>query len=148
MEFMDWQNCERQFIRKVEKDPERARDIMETAKRRLRFIESASIDDRSVSFAVEGYYEVIKELLVSLLLAKGLKSKNHQCLSSYFYLNYPSHEAEAHLIARLSYLRNRLDYYGELIEYEFYTKNKVAILETIKILTGIVEEEINTPHRP
>src|SRR3989339_968765 len=122
--FMDWSECEKNFIKEVEVDPDKVNSLIETAKSRVEFIQATKVNKKNVSFVVEGYYEVIKELLVALLLSKGLKSKNHQCLITYFYLNYKKHESEAHLIYQLCYLRNRLDYYGDLIEMGFYEKNK------------------------
>src|SRR3989339_1933752 len=111
--FMDWSECEKNFIKEVEVDPDKVNSLIETAKSRVEFIQATKVNKKNVSFVVEGYYEVIKELLVALLLSKGLRSKNHQCLISYFYSTYPEYEAEAYLIAQMSYLRNRLDYYGE-----------------------------------
>ena len=68
----------------------------------------------------------------------GLKSDNHQCLITYFYKNYPKYEYEANLILRMSYLRNRLNYYGESIDFEFYEKNKKDFISIIEILKNIL----------
>ena len=136
--IMDWNKCEKEFIRKVEIDNEKIEAIRETAEKRLKFIKSLKADKDNVSFVVENYYEIIKELLVAFLLKNSLKSKNHQCLISYFYKKYPEHEAEANLIQQLSYLRNRLNYYGELIEIEFYEKNKKEFENIIKLLKQLL----------
>ncbi len=133
-DIMDWKDCEEGFIRQAEADREKIESVMETAEARLKFLKSLQADNDNVSFIVEGYYEVIKELLVALLLSKGLRSKNHQCLISYFYHKYQEYEAEAYLIAQMSYLRNRLDYYGEGIDFAFYDKNKEEFDKVVELL--------------
>lgn len=132
--MMNWQICENKFIREVEIDNHRIKFIIEKAKQRKVFIESTEANEENVSFIVEGYYEIIKELLVAYLLKNGMRSKNHQCLITYFYKENPRYEGEAHLIAKLSYYRNRLNYYGESIPFLYYNKNKERILRTIEII--------------
>ncbi|MBI2143946.1 hypothetical protein HYU17_02225 [Candidatus Woesearchaeota archaeon] len=138
---MDWKDCEEGFIRKVDIDREKAESIIETAEARLGFIRGIQADKKNASFIVEGYYEAIKELLVAMLLSKGLRSKNHQCLISYFYQNHPEYEAEAHLIAQMSCLRNQLDYYGESIDFAFYDKNKGEFDKVVELLKKLIQNK-------
>ncbi|NQU78426.1 hypothetical protein HQ545_01525 [Candidatus Woesearchaeota archaeon] len=140
MNLMDWSKCEKEFIRKVTPDQEKICSIVEMAMSRLEFVKSHTATEKNVYFIVEGYYEILKELLVALLLKNGLKSRNHQCLITYFYREYPDHEFEANLISRMSYLRNRLDYYGEAIDVSFYSKNKEDIEKIIGLLASIVND--------
>ena len=121
---MSWKVCERGFIRNVEVDEERVKSLVKKALQRLNRAKSTDINLENVSFVVEDYYEVIKELLVAYLLKNGLKSKNHQCLISYFYKMNQDYEKEAYLISQMSFFRNRLGYYGEDIPMEFYKDNK------------------------
>jgi len=136
---MDWNECSKEFIRKVEIDKERSKSIMKKALQRLERAKSTKITENNVSFVVEDYYEVIKELLVSYLLINGLKSKNHQCLITYFYKENPLYEKEAYLISQMSFFRNRLNYYGEDIPMSFYEKNKMEFEKIIKILLSIIK---------
>jgi len=136
--MMDWQECEKEFIREAEIDHSRIKSIIDRALQRKKVVDSIVIDETTVSFVIEGYYEVIKEMLVAYLLKNGLRSKNHQCLISYFYLKNPQCESEANLISRMSYYRNRLNYYGETIPLRFYSKNKEDILEIIALLKNII----------
>ncbi|MFH1683102.1 MAG: hypothetical protein ABIA37_04865 [Candidatus Woesearchaeota archaeon] len=138
MNLMEWSRCEKEFIRKVTPDEEKIRSIKEVAESRLRFVKTAEPTKENVSFIIEGYYEIIKELLSALMLKDGLKSKNHQCLITHFYRKNPDYEFEANLISQLSYLRNRLNYYGEAIDISFYNKNK----EEIEKLIGILKERL------
>lgn len=136
---MDWGFCKKEFIKNVEKDSAKIVSLIKTADARIAFLKSAPFSLTQVSFLVEGYYEAIKELLTALLLSKGLRSKNHQCLIAYFYKNFPTYEGEAYLIAEMSYLRNRLNYYGEQIPPQFYEKNKERFDKIISIIKKIIE---------
>jgi len=100
---------------------------------------SNNATDENSSFIVEGYYEIIKELLVALLLKNGLKSSNHQCLISFFYREYPNYEFETNLILQMSYFRNRLNYYGEKIDFDFYGKNNEEFDKIIILLKKLVK---------
>jgi len=138
--IMDWKLCESKFVRIVEKDEEKIKSIIDTADNRLSFIKSNEVTAKNVSFIVEGYYEIVKELLVALLLKNGLKSSNHQCLISFFYKRYTDCEFEANLISQMSYLRNRLNYYGEKIDFDFYDKNKEEFNKIIILLKKMIKE--------
>ncbi len=139
-DIMDWNLCERDFIRKVDIDHERIKSIKTKALQRLNRARKTKVDLENVSFIVEDYYEVIKELLIAYLLKNGLRSKNHQCLISYFYRKNPNHESEAYLISQMSFFRNRLDYYGEDIPMEFYRKNIEEFEKIIKIILDLSME--------
>ena len=136
--LMDWSLCEAKFIRKVEVDEEQINFIVETAGKRLEFVKSNKVTDENVSFIIENYYEIVKELLVALLLKNGLKSSNHQCLISYFYKQNPDYEFESNLLSQMSYLRNRLNYYGEKIDFEFYDKNKDEFNKLIDLIKDLI----------
>ena len=139
-DIIDWNLCKSKFIRNIEVDEEQINSIIETADKRLEFIKSNKATNDNVSFIIENYYEIIKELLVALLLKNGLKSSNHQCLISFFYKEYPDYEYESKLISQMSYLRNRLNYYGEKIDFEFYDKNKEEFNKIIVLLKGLIKK--------
>jgi len=137
---MNWEECKKKYIRRIQIDKEQIESIKETAQKRLKFLKTKEESKDNISFLVEGHYEIIKELLVTLLLKNGLKSKNHQCLISYFHKKHPEYEYEVNLILQMSYLRNRLNYYGEEIDIEFYEKNKEEFHKIIKILTNLINK--------
>ena len=140
-ELMDWATCEREFVRKVEVDSERIKSIMKKAIQRLKRAQTTKPTPETTSFIVEDYYEVIKEILVAYMLKHGLRSKNHQCLISYFYMKNPELETEANIIAQMSYFRNRLDYYGEDVPTGFYTKNREEFNKIINKLIKLMENK-------
>lgn len=139
-EFMDWKECERSFIRKASIDKAKISSLLEASAKRVRFLESIPSHGDNASFIVEGYYEAIKELLTALLLKHGMRSSNHQCLISYFYKAYPEHEGIAHFLLLLNHIRNRLNYYGELVESGFYAENKGRMHEAVSVLTVLACE--------
>ena len=138
LNLMDWRECREKFIKRVEVDQERIKSIVRIAL--LRLERARNIKVKSVSLIVEDYYEVIKELLTAYLLKNGLRSRNHQCLITYFYRENFDYEREAHIISQMSFFRNRLDYYGEEIPEEFYKKNKEDFEKIIKILINLIKK--------
>ena len=136
--LMEWHLCEERFIRKVCEDPERVKSIINRANQRLERANNTKISENTILFVVEDYYEVIKELLVAYLLKSGMRSKNHQCLFSYFYKKHPEYETEIVIISQMSFFRNRLCYYGESIPPEFYEKNKDQFTKIINIITNLL----------
>jgi hypothetical protein len=120
---MTWTECQK-HVRKVELDIERIRSLLSTSEGRLTYIKQQEVTDKNVSFIVEGYYEVLKELLTAFILMHSLSYRNHQCLIAYFKRSFPHSEYEIMILELLCYRRNRLDYYGEPIEKEFYDKHR------------------------
>ena len=142
-DLMSWRGCERRFIRNVEVDEESIKSIVKKALQRLKRARKTEIGLETVSFVVEDYYEVIKELLVAYLLKDGLRSKNHQCLISYFYKQNPDYEKESYLISQMSFFRNRLGYYGEDIPVDFYKKNKNEFEKVIGLILKLIKNTKN-----
>lgn len=140
MNLMNWNKCENEFIRKVEIDHNRINSIIEIAEQRFKVTKLIKHDANNSSFIIEGYYEVIKELLVAYLLKNGFRSKNHQCLITFFYNKNPNLEFEADLISQMSFFRNRLDYYGEKIPESFYEKNKEDIENIVKLILDLLKK--------
>lgn len=138
---MNWEECEKKFVRKVEIDEQRMSSIIKKAMQRLNRAKETKITKENVSFVVEDYYEVIKELLVAYLLKNGLKSKNHQCLITYFYKENSIYEKESFLISQMSFFRNRLNYYGEDIPLDFYETNKSEFERIVKLILKIIQQE-------
>ena len=131
---MDWDKCKKEFVREVEVDESRIRSLVKTSQ--IRFKRAQFPFEDNYSFALEDYYESIKELLVAYLLKHGFKSSNHQCLISFFY-EKTRKEFECTLIQQMSFYRNRLLYYGELVPQKFVLDNSE---EFSKIVSYLVEE--------
>lgn len=139
--IIDWDICEKEFVKEAEPDLKRVDSIVKKAEFRLVIVRKIEEIRQNISFIVEGYYEIIKELLVAYLLKDGLRSKNHQCLISYFYKKNPEFEFESNLMSQMCFFRNRLDYYGEDIPEEFYFNNKENFEKVIKLVFGLLKRE-------
>ncbi len=139
---IEWGLCEREFVRIVSRDEKRVESIIARALERLKLFDQIKVSDKNVSFVVENYYEVIKELLVAYLLRDGLKSSNHQCLISYFYKKNQEYEKQVLLISQMSFFRNRLNYYGESIPQGFYDNNKEEFNKITKLILKILKKEV------
>jgi uncharacterized protein (UPF0332 family) len=136
-ELMSWSECKENFIRNVASDPQKIASIVEMAQERLDFVKSLSANEKNASFIFDDYYEIIKELLVALMLKSGMRAKNHQCLISFFAKEH-DYPQLVNIIKQMSFLRNRLDYYGERVEYSYFSANQNKFEEIIKLLNELI----------
>ena len=130
-------------VKNVGKNLEQARALLKLAKKRLEFVEKHGEDDFP-QLLVEFYYEVIKELISSLLSIHGYKSYSHECLISFLEEYYPNEfdESEIHFLDSMRKLRNDIQYRGRDIADDYLKRNIGRINEIIKKLVRIVEREI------
>lgn len=136
--IMDWNICKNEFVKNVEVDKERIKSLANISLVRLERARHPFKENISLSF--EDYYEVAKELLTAYMLKFGMKSQNHQCLISFFYKQNENLEAEANLLQRMSFFRNKLNYYGEKVPEDFYKDNKEEFEKIIKLLLKLIED--------
>jgi len=136
---MPWKECEQKFIRKVTVDLVKVSSIKEMAFKRWEFIKSVTTTEKNVSFVFEGYYEVIKELLVALLLQSGFRSQNHQCLITFLSKEH-GYDAEVNIIKQMNFLRNRLNYYGEAVELAYFQENYKSFEKIITLVRSLLKK--------
>lgn len=134
---MSWKECEKKFIRKASVDPEKIHSIVEMAQERLEFVKSIKVTEKNASFVFDDYYEIIKELLIALMLKSGIRSKNHQCLFTFFDKNF-DYSFEVNTMKQMNFLRNRLNYYGERIEFSYFRENYKSFEKIIKLLLKLI----------
>ncbi|MBU0457373.1 MAG: hypothetical protein ABH824_07515 [Nanoarchaeota archaeon] len=142
---MDWEKCTAEkTIRKVEPDKERIRNMLKMIEVRQKFWDSLIdiLDDEFSSLIVEGYYEIIKELLTAYLNINGLESSNHECLIRYFQKENSNLNVEAEKIDELKQVRNKIDYRGFFVRKEFFERNKLEYQHIIKLLNKMIKEKI------
>ena len=140
-EIMDWDICKKEYIRKVNPDKEKINSILKMCSVRLKFVEKQEVDDEIASLITEDYYEIIKELLTALLLNRGLKSNNHECLISYFRKEYSKYEYETNIIHELKDIRNRITYDGIFVDKKYLMKNKLEFKHIINLLKDLVDKD-------
>ncbi len=139
-EIMPWETCRKEHIKTVQPDQEKITSMLKMCKIRLRVTEDITLDDETASVIAADYYEVIKELLTALLLKKGMKSDNHECLISFFKRNYPCNEYEAKIIHQLKNVRNRISYDGVFVDKEYVEMNRLEFIHIIDLLERLVKD--------
>ena len=140
-EIMDFELCKREHLKMVESDTEKAESIRRMCKAREKLLKKAELDSETASIIASDYYEIIKELLVAILLKKGFKSDNHECLISFFKKNYADYEYEAKVIHQLKDVRNRATYDGIFVKKEYILQNKLEFANIIQLLHKILDDD-------
>ncbi|MFH1521843.1 MAG: hypothetical protein ABIF18_02700 [archaeon] len=143
IDIMPWSVCERSFIRKIGRDDEEIASIIEGAMLRKKRADETFRNNKYVSFVMEDYYEIIKEILVAYMLKGGLRSKNHQCMISYFLMKNPDYDIEARLIGQMCFYRNKLNYYGKSVPKVFVLDNYENFNKIIKLILKLIEDVKN-----
>jgi uncharacterized protein (UPF0332 family) len=140
---MKWDDCLEYKIKKVKENPEQAKALFELANKRLESINKRRKDEYA-QFLIESYYEVIKELISSLLSIHGYKSYSHECLVSFVKEYYADilDEYQLHFVDSMRKLRSDIQYRGADVADDYMQRNLKTITDVIKILNNTVEKEL------
>ena len=141
-EVMNWEKCQKEFIRKAGADIDKIKSILKMAGIELSIIKNIPINDDSASKLAKDYYEIIKELMAALLLSYGFKSENHECLISFIKQKYPQHEYEVGAIHDLKNIRNRISYDGFFVRKDYLENNKLELEHIIDLLKKLINENV------
>lgn len=79
-------------------------------------IQIAQINSENVSAYVSWAYDSLRETLEALCLQKGYKVLSHICIGKLLQTLFSDFNYKE--FDRLRYIRNRINYYGQKIEYE------------------------------
>jgi len=131
---------------KVSEDKEKARSMLKMAKQRLEMLNTLDTA-KYTSLVIEGYYEVIKELIASILSLDGYKTKGegaHKTLIDYLGDAYDSEfkPSDIYFLDDLRKIRNRINYDGFFVKEEYLVRNKEAIVTLINKLSLLVEQRL------
>ncbi len=139
---MKWEDCRKQKVKEIVPNKERAKSMRDLAVKRMESVKRRRETD-APEFILEDYYEIIKELITSLLFVKGFKSYSHECLISFLNEFYPQFsEIELKLIDQMRQTRNDLLYRGEPIASGFLIRRENEISNIIKKLLEEVDREL------
>lgn len=141
-ELMSWDLCLKEFITNISKDKSRAAALLKMASLRYEFWSNLKFDSKYSSIAVDGYYEVIKELLTALLYLEGYKSENHECLIAYLKQKYPEMAYEVGFIHQLKTIRNDIDYKGFFVNSEYLDRNMLELKHIIETLIKLIKNKL------
>lgn len=132
-------------VREVIKDKEIAESLSKTVDIRFEAIKVLIEKDleKFTSVIVEGYYEIIKEILTALIAIDGYKTTSHEALIIYlkeFYKNFDDYEIN--FIDDLRKIRNKIDYKGFSLNPEYLKRNNLEIQNIINKLKTILKEKL------
>jgi hypothetical protein len=128
---------------RVTPDKERVRSILKM----ISLIkERIGLQDRikMTALIISDYYEIIKELITSLLLLDGFKTLSHKDLLEYLKINYNEfNEFDILILNNLRMLRNRVAYEGYSMEVSYLDKNENNFKLLIDKLDKIISVKLN-----
>jgi hypothetical protein len=139
LDIMPWSVCERSFVRLVKKDDFEVLSIVDGVKLRKKRADESFMKKEYLSLVMEDYYEIIKELLVAYMLKNGMRSRNHECMMSYFLLKNSDCEIEARLISQMFFYRNKLNYYGKKVPESFVLDNYDSFIKIVKLILRLIK---------
>jgi hypothetical protein len=118
-------------IFKITKDERRANALANMAKNRYLTLKELKEPYR----ILEEYYEIIKELITSIMYKSGFKTLSHKALVEFAKDNIKLlTSSDIALIDELRIKRNNIVYYGEIITREFLKSREDSIKKIINKL--------------
>ena len=129
-------------INKVVKDKEKAMSLLKLIELREKNIKNLEKEEFA-TLIVEGYYEIIKELITAIMSVDGYKTLSHELLVGYiakFYKEFSMFEINT--IDQLRKTRNDIAYRGIIINMDYLERNEKPILKIIKALKEKVKSKI------
>ena len=126
-------------IFKISKNLMRAKSLSEMAKERLEDVKK----ETKIYKIIEEYYEIIKEVITSLMYLDGFKTLSHRALIEYLHKEYNQFDREEIiLIDELRILRNNILYYGQKVDSIFLKNRNTQIKRVINKLLKICEDKL------
>lgn len=132
----------KEHIKSITKDKDKAISLLKMADMRYEFWSNLKFDSKYTSIAVDGYYEIMKELLTALLYLEGYKSDNHECLIAYLKEHYSDLSYEVGILYQLKRVRNDIDYKGFFVNAEYLERNKLEFKHIIETLQKIIKDKL------
>lgn len=135
---MDWDECLEGGVRTKRPDMEEAKALLKMAEKREEYIKAIGNPREFASLIVEGYYEIIKELITAIMSVDGYKSYSRECLITFIEKFYGFSKDRVVLLDQLRRIRNDINYRGASVDYSYLERNqapiKGIIIELKKVL--------------
>lgn len=139
--MLEWDEGSEQ-VSHISPDKEKAKSLLQIIALREKNIKTM----KSVEFStliIEGYYEIIKELITAILSIDGWKTISHEMLIGYLAKVYTEFSrSELYIIDQLRKTRNDIAYRGAIIKPEYLTRNKEVIITIIDKLKQVVQTKL------
>lgn len=129
-------------VSRISPDKEKAKSLLQVVSLREKNI-NAMNSDEFATLIVEGYYEMIKELITAIMSVDGWKTTSHELLVGYlakFYKDFSY--AEMQIIDQLRKARNDISYRGVRIKPDYLTRNRDSVLKIINKLKQTVQRKL------
>lgn len=111
---MDIADCEEKgMIKKTKPNRELAKSLIEISDIKEKAINSAKIDEVTISAYVPMAYDSLREILEAICVLRGYKVLSHVCLGEL--VKYFLKDFDFHRFDRFRYVRNSINYYGEKV---------------------------------
>jgi hypothetical protein len=121
-------------IYKTIPNPKRAQQLRKMALIRKEFWQQ-STEEKFISLQTEGYYEIMKELVLAKMYEDGFNCTNHVCLFLFAKKQEFITEREFLVLDNLRKIRNNMSYRGFFVVKEYMERNKPFFEKIIKKLT-------------
>lgn len=127
---------------KISPDKEKAKSILRMAELIEKRINNQ--DKRTMySLIISDYYEIIKELITSVLFIDGYKTLSHKDLIDYLKLKYEDFSnGEINIIDQLRVIRNKISYEGFFASIDYLSRNEDDFKDIINKLKGLIEYKL------
>jgi len=132
---------EEDVIIKVSPDKEKAKNLFKMIQSILERIENSN-KKKFTSLIVSDYYEIIKELITAILISTGIKTLSHKKLIEQTKEFKEINEKEYYLMDELRIIRNKINYDGFFVEYDYLERKERDIKTVIKKLSKILQDNI------
>ncbi len=140
MDEISWKECiENGIIFETIPDLERSLQLLSMAETRFLFW-NKKVNKKFITLKVEGYYEIIKELIFALIYKNGFNCKNHICLIAYLQEKHSELIYEIDKINELRKIRNDISYRGFYVDKDYLDRNELEFKNIINILINKVKQ--------
>jgi len=127
-------------VMKIRPDREMAKALLRLVEMREKDV--AAKDPQFSTLIVEGYYEMVKELITAIMAIDGYKTLSHELLVGYLAAHYDEFSmGEITRIDQLRKTRNDIAYRGVMVPPEYLKRNREAIIAIVgKLKQAVVRK--------
>lgn len=138
---MDLNECKRKgFVKATKVNRELVKSLIKISGLKEKTVKSASLDHNNISVFLPMAYDSLREILECICIMHGYKVTSHVCIEKLLKSIYP--EISFVEFDRFRYVRNSINYYGELVEFKPGKEiiNKIFLLkkEFLTILKKLI----------
>ncbi len=127
-------------------DTELIKSLKDIAEQGLSFTKEKSKDipkdSKNWTFVFRDYYETLRGLIESYLLFDKITAENHQCKNAYICSKHPELELDWNFLETARLKRNHINYRGQSLKYEDWSRLKINFDLHINKLKKEIEKRL------